>query len=124
MPTPMRVFADLAARHGVDPNDNDAVDEFFVREAPNLPPEQQSRMLFELLQADSSPIGTDQASGVGVTASPEQMLVPADVLAEYARISRAAAERMVELSQAHFERALDAAEPGYPQKLVENSEGR
>lgn len=62
MPTPMRQFADIARRHGVDPTDEDAVDDFFARVAPTLPKEQQALLFSELLQGDVPPVAAESAA--------------------------------------------------------------
>jgi len=52
MPTPMSAFAVIAARHGVDPSDEEAVDRFFDENAPELPLEEREAIFAELLTAD------------------------------------------------------------------------
>jgi hypothetical protein len=52
MPTPMSAFAVIAARHGVDPSDEEAVDRFFDERAPELPLEEREAIFAELLTAD------------------------------------------------------------------------
>lgn len=53
MPTPIKVFAELAARHGgVDPNDACAVQDWFMQTLPSLPPERREDLLAELLDQD------------------------------------------------------------------------
>src|ERR1044072_4195714 len=52
MPTPMNAFAIIAARYGVDPADEDAVDRFFDERAPNLPLEEREAILADLLVAN------------------------------------------------------------------------
>ncbi len=48
----MSAFAVIAARHGVDPSDDEAVDRFFDERAPELPPEEREAIFAELLAAD------------------------------------------------------------------------
>ena len=56
MPTPTTAFADAAAKHGnVDPNDLEAVQQWFTEELPKLPPEIVERVLRELLEQDGAP---------------------------------------------------------------------
>ena len=55
MPTPPQVFADVAARYGVDPNDADAVVRFFTETVPTLPPEEIDAILDELLAREGAP---------------------------------------------------------------------
>lgn len=52
MPTPMRVWNEIAARYGVDPNDDDAVDRFYVTTAHAFPPKRQQAIFDELLARD------------------------------------------------------------------------
>ena len=54
MPTPMSAFAAIAAQHGVDPNDEDAIDVFFERNAQSLSLEEQSRIFSDLVAAGPS----------------------------------------------------------------------
>ncbi len=49
MPTPMYIFAEIAKEYGVDPNDEDAVDEFFLKVAPTLSAKEQVIILDKLL---------------------------------------------------------------------------
>lgn len=50
MPTPTRVFAEVAARFGsVDPEDMGAVVEWYESTLPTLPPERAEEVLAELL---------------------------------------------------------------------------
>ena len=56
MPTPTTAFADVAAEFGnVDPNDLDAVQQWFMEELPKLSPETIERILGELLRHDGAP---------------------------------------------------------------------
>jgi len=53
MPTPTRVFAEVAARHGgVDPANADAVLEWLEKTLPTLPGPQAEAILEELLARD------------------------------------------------------------------------
>ena len=52
MPTPMRVFAQIASEYGVDPNDNEAVDLFFESDIHKLPADERQRLLDRLFEAD------------------------------------------------------------------------
>ncbi|HEY2322017.1 MAG TPA: sigma 54 modulation/S30EA ribosomal C-terminal domain-containing protein [Thermoanaerobaculia bacterium] len=54
MPTGMSVFAELAARYGVDPHDEEAVDRFFEDTAPALPPNEREQILSDLLGAEGA----------------------------------------------------------------------
>jgi hypothetical protein len=139
----MRVFADLAARHGIEPTDDEAVDDFFVRVAPTLPEDQQVQILSELLRADPSPFppdptalpcdstrqeqlqpptpAADQVSFPATAGALKDALLPVGLLREYAQISPAAAEKLVMLSQVHFERALQAAERRWELELLKEA---
>ncbi|MEO8383251.1 MAG: FHA domain-containing protein [Acidobacteriota bacterium] len=48
----MNAFATIAARYGVDPTDEEAVDRFFDERAPSLPAEEREAILAELMTAD------------------------------------------------------------------------
>jgi hypothetical protein len=48
----MSAFGVIAARHGVDPTDEEAVDRFFDERAPELPPAEREAIFAELLSAD------------------------------------------------------------------------
>lgn len=53
MPTPITAFADAAAKYGgVDPNDMEAVEEWFTQELPTLPVNTIEEVLHGLLQQD------------------------------------------------------------------------
>jgi hypothetical protein len=53
MPTPTRVFAEVAARHGgVDPRDAEAIQEWFEKILPTLPGPQAEAILEELMAAE------------------------------------------------------------------------
>ena len=55
MPTPTTAFADVAAEFGnVDPDDLDAVQQWFMEELPKLSPETLERVLRELLRQDGA----------------------------------------------------------------------
>ena len=54
MPTPTRAFLDVAARHGIDPSDVHAVQEWYTEVLPTLPAEQIEGILEELLQRDAT----------------------------------------------------------------------
>jgi hypothetical protein len=55
MPTPTRVFHDVAARYGkVDPSDAEALERWFTEVLPTLPKEQIEEILEELLAHDGS----------------------------------------------------------------------
>ncbi len=49
MHTPTQVFAEVAARHGVDPTDIEAVQQWFLEDLPKLPTAQIEEILEELL---------------------------------------------------------------------------
>lgn len=49
MPTHMSAFADIAARYGIDPKDEEAVDRFFDEQAPSLSAQERATILAELL---------------------------------------------------------------------------
>jgi len=58
MPTPTRVFAEVAARvGGVDPEDTEAVVEWYESTLPTLPPEQIEEVLVELLDREGLEAG-------------------------------------------------------------------
>ena len=52
MATPMHVFAEIAAKYGVDSSDDDAIDDFFATKTSALPPEVQVQILSELYARD------------------------------------------------------------------------
>lgn len=52
MPTPMYVYAEIAARYGVDSDDFNAVDDFFSEKIQCLPKKVQQAILDELLSRD------------------------------------------------------------------------
>ena len=59
MTTPIKAFAELAARHGgIDPDDACAVQTWFMETLPTLPPEQREDLLSELLDQEAGPAGT------------------------------------------------------------------
>lgn len=58
MTTPMNAYASVANRFGVDPSDEHAIDEFFLRVVPLMPDAQREEILEELLGA----IGTSRGS--------------------------------------------------------------
>jgi len=47
--TPTQVFAEVAARHGVDPADIEAVQQWFLEDLPKLPTAQIEEILEELM---------------------------------------------------------------------------
>ena len=49
MPTPTQAFLDMAARHGIDPSDPEAVQHWYTVVLPTLPVEQIEEILEELL---------------------------------------------------------------------------
>ena len=49
MPTPTQAFAEVAARHGVDPSDIEAVQQWFLEDLPKLPTAEIEEILEELL---------------------------------------------------------------------------
>lgn len=56
MPTPLNVFAEVAARNAdIDPQDRVAVLRFYQHTLPSLPKAQQEAVLVELLQRDGEP---------------------------------------------------------------------
>lgn len=54
MPTPTRAFLIVAARHGIDPSDMKAVQQWFSEDLPALPIEQIENILEELLAYEPS----------------------------------------------------------------------
>jgi hypothetical protein len=52
MATPMHVYAEIAARYGVDPSDISAVQDFFAKRLPAEPQVVQDKVLAELLARD------------------------------------------------------------------------
>lgn len=54
MPTPTRAFLNVAARHGIDPSDPEAVERWFSEDLPALPAEQIEKILEELLAYDEN----------------------------------------------------------------------
>ncbi len=72
MTTPIKVFAELAARHGgVDPNDTCAVQNWFMETLPTLPPEQRQELLSKLLDQDGG-----SADATPEPSYPEQAELP------------------------------------------------
>lgn len=64
MPTPLRTFAEIAARHGsVDPKDVESVRRWYTEELPNLPRAELEQILEELLASQGS--GPDAATPGG-----------------------------------------------------------
>lgn len=53
MATPMHVYEDIASRYGVDPSNQDAVDDFFDLTVPTLPEEIQISIKYELLARET-----------------------------------------------------------------------
>ena len=51
MATPMRVYAEIAERYGVDSHDDEAIDRFF-EQAATLPVAERELILRELLDRD------------------------------------------------------------------------
>jgi hypothetical protein len=51
MTTPMSVYSRVATRYGVDPADDHAVDEFFIKVVPLMPAEERDEILKELLRS-------------------------------------------------------------------------
>lgn len=55
MPTPIRYFAEIAAKYGdVDPDDADAVQDWFMTTLPSLKSEQIDEILEEILRHDGA----------------------------------------------------------------------
>lgn len=55
MPTPTRSFHNVAARYGnADPNDSEAVLQWFTKELPTLPPETIEEIFEALLEGDGT----------------------------------------------------------------------
>lgn len=52
MATPMHVYAEIAARYGVDPGDDGAVDRFFIERAVTLPLAERELIVSELFGRD------------------------------------------------------------------------
>ena len=50
----MREFNQVASKHGIDPNDQEAVDAFFTTTMPTLPREQQQAIFDELFDASTA----------------------------------------------------------------------
>ncbi len=60
MPTPVEAFARIAAEHGgIDPNDAEAVQSWYVETLPTLPPERIEALLEDLLGREGD--ATDRA---------------------------------------------------------------
>jgi CHAT domain len=80
VPTSMSVYAGIAARHGIDPADDEAVDDFFATTVPAMPAETQELILAELLSQD----GNDMMSRkkVLVIASNPAVTSPLELAAE------------------------------------------
>lgn len=56
MPTPVSAFLDVAARHGgVDPEDLEAVEQWYLKVVPGLPPGEVDTILEALLAEDALP---------------------------------------------------------------------
>ena len=55
MPTPMSAYAEIAARYGVDPLDDEAVNRFFSDTAQTLDPETRQAIFDELFYRDGEP---------------------------------------------------------------------
>lgn len=130
MPTPMRVYAEIAFRHGIDPSSDEAIDDFYENAASMLSPEEQRKIISELLVADLPPDfsaitadaddqspaepsshqkGSVEPTAIpGTTDSVKNPLLPAALRREYAQFVSAAAERLAQLSQVHFECAMEA----------------
>lgn len=55
MPTPVTAFADAAAKYGgVDPDDIEAVQHWFIKELPKQPPDVIEQVLHDLLDQDGA----------------------------------------------------------------------
>ena len=55
MPTPITAFADAAAKYGgIDPDDVEAVQEWFAEELPKLPVDTIEQVLHDLLERDGT----------------------------------------------------------------------
>lgn len=54
MPTPTQAFLKVAARHGIDPSDAEAVQRWFSEDLPSLSTEQIEEILEELLAYDEN----------------------------------------------------------------------
>lgn len=52
MPAPMWMFAQIAAEHGVDPDDDEAVDVFFEDTLGTLPKAERQVILTRLIEHD------------------------------------------------------------------------
>ena len=73
MPTPTRVFAEVAARHGgVDPRDAEAVLAWYEKTLPTLPGPQAEAILEELLAREGS-----EEEGSGPRRYPDRAATPA-----------------------------------------------
>ena len=59
MPTPMYVYAEIAARYGVDPKDDAAVEDFFKNKAKLLSQQDKEAIFAELLRWDGEVGGAD-----------------------------------------------------------------
>lgn len=62
MPTPMHVYSEIAARYGVDPKDENTVDEFYKTGYEKLSQEVQMGIADELIARDGESLLTDKHS--------------------------------------------------------------
>jgi len=57
MPTPMSVYAEIASRYGIDPNDPESVNAFFESGVYELPMATQKTIAEEILARNGEPEG-------------------------------------------------------------------
>ena len=85
MPTPTQAFLKVAARHGIDPSDAEAVQRWFSEDLPSLSTEQIEMILEELLAYNANREDTSGArsypKGVPLPSLEESPVVPATLLA-------------------------------------------
>lgn len=85
MPTPTQAFLKVAARHGIDPSDAEAVQRWFSEDLPSLSTEQIEAILEELLAYDEKreDMAGDRSypKGVPLPSLEESPMAPATLLA-------------------------------------------
>jgi len=77
MPTPMHVFREIAARHGVDPKDEGAVTAWYEHNLPALPQHERQAIFQEILSRDGeAPLAEDLMPKVTASNAREAVEVP------------------------------------------------